>query len=268
MASKKRAGRTPRLGFLAIEPRVDARPDKLAEIVARGIVHDLLGRHLQQGDPLDSEPAMVERFGVSRESLREGVRLLEVAGLVKIRRGPGGGTFVGSVDPTNLGRFESLYFHTAGATYAELFEAYTVAETLLAERAARHPERERRVDVMTPFLSESYDEPDLAHYIDHHAGFHAAVAMLARNRVLQITMQSLGLLAGRHYVALAERKALTLDAARQSRVFVEDDHHAIAAAIIAGQPHRARDLMVAHSERVISVLLADGIDPDAVVEWV
>ncbi len=251
-----------------IIPSVGTRPEKMAEVVARGIAHDIIRRGLGPGDALDSEQALLELFDVSRESLREGLRLLEVAGLVTMRRGPGGGTFVGSVDPANLGRFASLYFHMAGATYSELFAAYAVADSLLAERAARYPDRATRRTVMTPFLTDSNKADDLEHYISHHAGFHTAVAGLANNRVLQINLHSLGLLVGRHYVALADSHSLTLAAARSTRPFVEDDHAVIAAAIVAGQPNRARDLMEAHVQHIVTVLEADGLDPDDIVQWV
>lgn len=253
---------------LPIEPRIDTRPDKKAEVVARTVARDILRRGLAPGDQLDSEQAMLDRLDVSRESLREGLRLLEVGGLVSIRRGPGGGAFAGSVDPANLGRFASLFMHMSGATYAELFDAYAVADALLAERAALHPDSTVRSQAMRPFLSDARSEPDLEHYIEHHAGFHAAVAALADNRVLQIVLHSIGLLVGRHYVALADSHSLTLAAARRERAFVEDDHHAIARAIMAGRPRAARELMEEHVRHIVDALVADGLAPDDTVEWI
>jgi DNA-binding FadR family transcriptional regulator len=253
---------------IPIEPRVHTRQDKVAEIVARSVAHDIIERGLAPGDALDSEQALLERFTVSRESLREGLRLLEVAGLVTIRRGPGGGTFVASVDPNNLGRFGSLYFHMSGATYAELFEAYALADGLLAELAARNPDASERHAEMVAFLSDSHSEPDLAHYIAHHAGFHTAVARLAGNRVLQIILHSIGLLVARHYVVLADRQSLTLATARSTRPFVEDDHLSIARAISAGRHRQARSLMEEHVRHIVTVLEADGLEPASVIEWV
>jgi DNA-binding FadR family transcriptional regulator len=252
---------------IPIEPHVDTRAEKMAEVVARRTAADIIERGLAPGDALDSEQALLERFAVSRESLREGLRLLEVAGLVTIRRGPGGGTFVGSVDPTNLGRFASLYYHMSGASDGELFEAYALADSLLAELAARHPGRTERRAVMEPFLDDDHSEPDLEHYMVHHAGFHSAVARLAGNRVLQITLHSVGLLVARHYVALAERVSLTLASARQSRPFVEHDHVTIARAICAGSHRRARTLMEDHVRHIVAVLESDGLDPEAVIGW-
>ena len=97
------------------------RPLKTSETVARDIVHSVVAGGLGQGDSLPSEARMLEQYGVSRESLREGLRLLEAQGLITLRRGPGGGPVVGAVDPANLGRASTLYYHLVGATYGELF---------------------------------------------------------------------------------------------------------------------------------------------------
>ncbi len=78
------------------------RPLKTSERVARDIVHDIAVQRLQPGDALPAEADMIGQYGVSRESLREALRLLEVQGLIAIRRGPGGGPTVGTVDPANL----------------------------------------------------------------------------------------------------------------------------------------------------------------------
>src|SRR5262249_34745107 len=153
-----------------------------AETIARAIAHDVIDRCLLPGAPLDSEQTMLDRFGVSRESLREALRLLEVQGLISIRRGPGGGAFVGTVDPANLGRTASLYFHMPGATYGELFDAYAFAEATLAMRAAQHADGGHRRRLMSPFLDSALRDVDLDEYVQRHFGFHATVAALADNR--------------------------------------------------------------------------------------
>src|ERR1700736_3250251 len=77
---------------------------KTSESVARDIVHDIVSGGLRTGDRLAPEAVMLEQYGVSRESLREGLRLLEVEGLITIRRRPGGGPIVVRVDPATVGR--------------------------------------------------------------------------------------------------------------------------------------------------------------------
>ena len=130
------------------------RTPKAAEHIARAITRDIVRDGRQPGDPLPSEATMLGQYNVSRESLREALRLLEVQGLIAIRRGPGGGPTVCTVDPANLGRVSTLYYHLAGATYRELWEAWILAESILAERAASNPDARRERPTMAPYLAD------------------------------------------------------------------------------------------------------------------
>ena len=140
-SSSGRASRRP--GWARVLPisTGDAvgRQLKTSEVVARHLVHDIVSRGLTTGDRLPLEAETLEEHGVSRESLRERLRLLEAQGLISLKRGPRGGPMVGHLDPANLGRTSTLYYHVAGGTYEELFDAWVVTEALLAERAARNP---------------------------------------------------------------------------------------------------------------------------------
>ena len=114
---------------------------KTSEVVAFAVVRYIVERGLQSGDRLPLEAEMVDQYGVSRESLREALRLLEAQGIVSIRRGPGGGPVVGRAESMNLARTMTLYFQLAGATYDELLLAWRMLEPLAAELAARNPDR-------------------------------------------------------------------------------------------------------------------------------
>ena len=128
------------------------RPAKTAETVAAAIVRDIVSRNLNPGDRLPSEAAMLAHYRVSRASLREGLRLLEVQELIRLKPGPGGGPIVSAVDPRNLAKISTLYLHLGGATYQELFEAQLVVSPISAERAARNPDRDLVRATLKPFL--------------------------------------------------------------------------------------------------------------------
>lgn len=213
---------------------------KTSESVARDIVCDIIEQGLTTGDALPPEAAMLEHYGVSRESLREGLRLLEVQGLISIRRGPGGGPVVGTVDPANLGRVSTLFYYMAGATYSELFEAWVIAEATLAELAARNPDAKLREASMAPYIhDESRHVPDmLDQFVQQHTEFHGEIGSLVNNRVLELSLRVYGQIVS-HHVAVANDP-------RQLRDLIADDHLAIAEAITAGHHKRARQLMVEH----------------------
>ena len=183
---------------------------------------------------------MLDQYDVSRESLREALRLLEVQGLIAMRRGPGGGPTVCTVDPANLGRVSTLYYHLAGATYRELWEAWILAESILAERAAANPDATARTAAMAPYLDVGEPTPEDSDSLVHdHIAFHAAVASLAGNRVLEIALQTMGQIVSHHFVIT--------DDPRQLRSMIQDDHHQLArrhrrrrparSAGVDGRPH-------------------------------
>ena len=123
-------------------PAIGQRPVwKTSEVVAFAVVRYIVDHRLESGARLPLEAEMVEHYGVSRESLREALRLLEAQGIVSIRRGPNGGPVVGRAESGNLGRTMTLYFQLAGATYEELLRAWRMLEPLAAELAARNPNR-------------------------------------------------------------------------------------------------------------------------------
>src|SRR4051794_40921632 len=57
--------------------------DELRQLIIAG--------ELDEGDSLGNEPELIERFGVSRPSMREALRILETEGLISVRRGVFGG---------------------------------------------------------------------------------------------------------------------------------------------------------------------------------
>ena len=217
------------------------RPPKTAEVVARDLVRDIVAQGLQTGDALPHEASMLEHYGVSRESLREGLRLLEVQGLISIRRGPGGGPSVGRVDPAHLGRIATLYYHLAGATYAELFDAWVRTEPILAEEAARNPDRGSVHRAMAPYrdrLAPEADGDDVEEFVQRHTHFHAVLASLTGNRVLELMLQTIGCIVTHHVVVSADPRDMSGT--------IAEDHASIARAVAAGHPQQARTLMERH----------------------
>ena len=67
------------------------RVPKMAELVAGDLRRRILRGELVENDALPSESALMQRFGVSRPTLREAFRVLESESLISVRRGAHGG---------------------------------------------------------------------------------------------------------------------------------------------------------------------------------
>jgi DNA-binding FadR family transcriptional regulator len=82
-------------------------------------------------------------FEVSRPTLREALRTLEVLGILDIRPGRSGGIFVSEPDGGSVGSALAALIRVRGATAAELDEFRSSFEGETAAWAAR-PRRARR----------------------------------------------------------------------------------------------------------------------------
>jgi DNA-binding FadR family transcriptional regulator len=241
---------------------VPATQLKASETIARQVVQTIVNRGLGPGDMLPREADMLAEYGVSRETLREALRLLEVQGLITLRRGPGGGPVVGAARPVHLGRVSTLYFQMIGATYNELFEAWVFGEGTLAERAARNPDAELRAATMAPYIEpvDHDDHENVASFMLTHVGFHEAVGALGNNRVLDLTLTSFG--------QIVTYQAGVIEDPRILRTQLYEDHRELARAISAGHNRAARQLMEEHIGAVLEYFRDhfDGRLDDA-IEW-
>ena len=74
-------------------PRPDGkaqwRPARFAAVVVEELSHRIIGGAFAEGDVLPTEPVLCEEFGFSRTVVREGLKLLEQRGLVRVEQGRG-----------------------------------------------------------------------------------------------------------------------------------------------------------------------------------
>ena len=219
-----------------------ARPSrrKASEVVAAKIVDQVVADGLVAGTRLPAEADMIAQYGVSRETLREALRLLEVQGFLSIRRGPGGGPTLEAVNAGFLARTSSLYFHLAGATYDEVLEAWLMLEPPIAARAAGHPDRALVRQLLEPFLDPD-NLPDTD--VSGDLSLHAAIARLSGNKIVHLLVRTVG-----HLVTDQVMHELP---ARIPYEEARNYHAQIAEAVIKGHKRRAHDCMDAHLRDVL-----------------
>lgn len=205
---------------------------------------------------------MLDMYGVSRGSLREALRILEVNGLIIVRAGPHGGPHVTDVSATEVSRTMSLFFEVAGSTYAEVLKARIEVEPLLARMAAENITGEGRAELKEALERHTASADDVAEesYIETTQQFHETVARTCGNSVLSMIGQSL--------------KEIYLDRLRISHQppsrwpEIGEEHRRIAEAIDAGDGAAAEREMQSHMEKFAeSVRGRYGTLLDEVVGW-
>ena len=162
--------------FLAV------RKVKVYEGVARQIERLISEGSLKPGDKLPSERELAEMFRVSRSSLRDGIRKLELLGLVEARHGEG--TIVRDLSADSLVSPIASMLVRKRQLVAELLDVRKMLEPPLAGRAATNASADDIVHLADILRrqGEKVRRGELA--IEEDSEFHYNIARAARNSVI------------------------------------------------------------------------------------
>ena len=152
---------------------------QVRELITRG--------ELRPGDRLPSERDLAKRLGISRPSLRTGLRFLAALGVLQSRRGAG--TFIADGPPALDSEPLNLMAALHGFTPDEMFEARRVLDVGLAGLAAERA-TEEQLATLAEEVAEMYasiDDP--GEYLIHDLRFHRAVAAASCNPILTALME-------------------------------------------------------------------------------
>jgi DNA-binding FadR family transcriptional regulator len=215
-----------------------------SEQVARELQRYLLAHDLRPGDRLGTEQELAAEFGVSRPTLREGLRLLAGSHLIRAATGPGGGIFVASTPNEGLSRHlsESIATMLENDTVSldELVDARILLEVPLAGRAAANATPETDSELQAAIDEASGHPPATPAFSAADARFHRIIAATAGNELLRgFTSWTLDVLQPSLIDALGE----AIDGAS-----ILDQHSAIRRAIQRRQQGSAERAMRRHLE--------------------
>jgi GntR family transcriptional regulator, transcriptional repressor for pyruvate dehydrogenase complex len=177
------------------------KPQQIADELRALIVSGELG----EGDSLGREPDLIERFGVSRPSLREALRILETEGLITVVRGVGGGVVVHEPDERITARTAALVLQARNVALADVFEARGLIEPLAAKAIAGKRGRRGAVDELRKLVAEEQEAiEDPVRFGVANAAFHERLVSLAGNQTLSILAEMLTEIVVRAVTAVSE----------------------------------------------------------------
>src|SRR5574337_1196105 len=113
-----------------------AAPKRNFEIIEASIRREIYKGTLAPGQKLPNEFELARQFNVGRSAVREALKVLELAGLLVVRRGYNGGTFVAPPDFEDASEAITLTFNPGNTSVDQLIEACQVIEGRAAELAA------------------------------------------------------------------------------------------------------------------------------------
>ncbi len=225
------------------------RKQRVSHHVAVEICRMIRDGDLSPGDNLPPERELARMLEVSRASLREALRGLEISGIIESRHG--GGTVVRKFSAFGTESPLAMVLETRHDLVSDLWEVRRIVEPAFAERAAARatPEGVEWLQEILDRHREPYNRPgsgELARTMDRE--FHGGVARLSGNEAAEQVTDLLNGLVLKGYHA---KRAFILE--RRKLAFSR--HVSIFEAIRDGDPVRARRCMREHLEEVEEFIL-------------
>ena len=218
---------------------------KVYEKIALQIQRLICDGALKPGDKLPPERELAGMFHVSRSSLRDAVRALEVTGFVEARHGEGTVVRTPSADSL-LNPLTTALLHRR-EFIGELLEFRAMIEPALAKRAAWHasPEDLRHLEEIIRRQQEKVHRGELA--IEEDTEFHNTIAHAAKNEVVLNVLDAFMDL-------LRESREQSLQVAGRLQKSLEG-HRQILHAIQRRDPAAAEAAMRRHIEKIEGIVL-------------
>jgi len=158
-----------------------------SESVSQLLLGTIAARGLSPGDRVGTEAQLALELGVTRPAVREAVRLLVSANLLRASRGPGGGVFVARSPDDGLAQTVSdaiaTMLETEVTNFAELTEVRVLLEVPLAGLAAEHATAEAIAALQRAVDDAARAPDDEAVQTETDARFHRTLAQASGNRV-------------------------------------------------------------------------------------
>lgn len=164
---------------------------KASDVLAAHLRQKILSGEIEPGQQLPSERDLVAETSLSRASVREALRLLEVEGLIETRRGRNGGSTVRRPTGNELSRSLAVFIRGARLRLNALLEAREAIEPAAAALAARY-----RTDLELEAIRQSNERMravsgDTAAFLAENVEWHLAIVRASRNELFIAIMGSL-----------------------------------------------------------------------------
>jgi len=237
------------------------RVPKMAELVAGHLRRRILTGELPVDHSL-REAELMEEYEISRPTLREALRILEVEQLISVRRGSHRGARVRLPDASVAARSLTMLLQLRGASLADIYTARAVFEPPAARMAA-----ERATDEEIASLQATLDE-ELAALAEGGASyplvawrFHTQLVELSGNATLAVLAGALEHISQRHALRVVaswgDRRDWKRDAERAHRKLVR---------LIAERDGKRAETFWREHMQVAGAQLLEGVGDQAIIE--
>jgi len=170
----------------AVEP---IRTTRTFESAIEHLTEAIERARLRRGDRLPSEGDLAAALGISKPTLRQALRVLELSGALSVRRGKAGGIFLASDLVPAVAVSSAVRLEQGAAIDAlrarRVLERAVVLEAAEAATATDYAELERTIELLERHLGE---RPSV---MRADAMFHRALVRACHNATIQAAMRGL-----------------------------------------------------------------------------
>lgn len=218
-----------------------ARGTRIYEKVVERLKQSIASGELLPGDPLPSERRLMDDFGVSRSSLREAFRVMELLGLIESIPGKGRFVRLPRLDEEAVSRLK-----LEESAILELMEARRILDPAIAANSAMKAtpsDLTKMLRVITD-TEKRLDTPE--HRAQADFDFHIALAEATHNFIfVNITRMNFDLILATHdriYRHLEDKEAFL------------QEHRSMYEAILDHDVELAREMAARHIDRIYKTL--------------
>ncbi|WP_312858356.1 FadR/GntR family transcriptional regulator [Pseudonocardia pini] len=163
---------------------------KASDVLANELREHILSGVYPEGTPLPPERELVVQTRMSRTTVREALRILEVQGLIRIKAGRAGGAFVQRPGEESVASSLELLIRGRQIRLASVHETREAIEPSCARLAAQHRTTGDlvRLESANAAIAAS---GDLDEFLGNNVDWHVAVATASHNEILTGIMMAL-----------------------------------------------------------------------------
>lgn len=164
---------------------------KASDVLVNELREKILNGELPEGTPLPPERELVAQTRMSRTTVREALRILEVQGLLRISAGRAGGAFVRRPESGSVVDSVSALIRGQRIQLSTLVEAREAIEPACAQLAAQHRTDEDIAALERANASLANSDASFTEFLQANADWHVAVAAATHNQLLAALMAAL-----------------------------------------------------------------------------
>jgi GntR family transcriptional repressor for pyruvate dehydrogenase complex len=225
------------------------KSNKISEHIVEQIRNAIFEARLKPGDKLPPEKELMKTFHVSKATLREALRSLEILGFLEIRKGASGGAFVTEVDMTTARDSFANFLLFKNLSLSNLSEVRLILEPYVAEKAALAINEEdiKRLEKLNKECDYIIKHDIPIESRKNEIEYHRIIGSISGNPILMFILDFVENL-------LIDTKEI-LQPSKEFSQKVLNAHKRIYKALLEKDPKKAREEMIKHVREVAKDLM-------------